>query len=126
MSLQTPLGKVRHHGSARSGTNHFWHQRLTAMANIPLVIFLIWLVISVSGASHAEAAAVIKQPLVSVGLLAVMVSFCWHMQLGMQVIIEDYVHSEPARILLLTANVLFSAGVAFLSMFAILKISFGA
>lgn len=126
MSLRTPLNKVRLYGSARSGTEHFWHQRLTAIANIPLTIFLIWLAISFSGAPHAEVVASISHPMIAFGLIAVIVSFAWHMRLGMQVVIEDYVHTDSRKILLVVLNNLFSSTIALMSIFAILKISFGA
>jgi len=125
MTLRTPLNKVRLYGSARSGTEHFWHQRLTAIANIPLTIFLLWLVIPLSGASHAEVVANIKHPLIAFGLIAVIISFTWHMRLGLQVVIEDYVHSDGRKLLLVVLNNLFCAMIALMSIFAILKISFG-
>jgi len=126
MTLRTPLNKVRNHGSAKSGTDHFWHQRLTAIANIPLTVFLVWLFISMSGASHADAVGMIKHPLVAAGLIAVIISFVWHMRLGMQIIIEDYVHGEGRKMAALIGNSLFSSLIALLAIFAILKISFGA
>jgi len=125
MTLRTPLNKVRLYGSARSGTEHFWHQRLTAIANIPLTVFLLWLVIPLSGASHAEVVANIKHPLIAFGLIAVIISFTWHMRLGLQVVIEDYVHSDGRKLLLVVLNNLFCAMIALMSIFAILKISFG-
>ncbi len=126
MTLRTPLNKVRLYGSARSGTDHFWHQRLTSIANIPLTIFLLWLVIPLSGASHAEVVTNIKHPLIAFGLIAVIISFTWHMRLGMQVIIEDYVHSDGRKLMLVVVNNLFCSMIALMSIFAILKISFGA
>ena len=126
VSFRTPLNKVRHHGSGKSGTEHFWHQRLTAIANIPLTIFLIWLLIAVSGANHAQVVAIIKHPIVAFGLIAVILSFVWHMRLGMQVVIEDYVHGPGMKIALLVANSMFSVFIALMSIFAVLKISFGA
>jgi len=125
MTLRTPLNKVRLYGSARSGTDHFWHQRLTSIANIPLTIFLLWLIIPLSGASHAEVVHNIKHPLIAFGLIAVIISFTWHMRLGMQVIIEDYVHSDGRKLLLVVFNNLFCSMIALISIFAILKISFG-
>jgi len=125
MTLRTPLNKVRLYGSARSGTEHFWHQRLTAIANIPLTIFLLWLVVPLSGASHAEVVANIKHPLIAFGLIAVIVSFTWHMRLGLQVVIEDYVHSDGRKLLLVVINNLSCSMIALMSIFAILKISFG-
>ena len=126
MPLRTPFTQVRLYGSARSGTDHFWNQRLTAIANIPLTVFLLWLVIPLSGASHAEVVASIKNPLIAFGLIAVIISFTWHMRLGMQVVIEDYVHGDGRKLLLVVLNNLFCSMIALMSIFAILKISFGA
>lgn len=126
MTLRTPLNKVRLYGSARSGTEHFWHQRLTSIANIPLTIFLLWLAISLSGASHSEVVTTIKHPLIAFGLIAVIISFSWHMRLGMQIVIEDYVHGDGRKLLLVVLNNLFCSMIALMSIFAILKISFGA
>ena len=123
--LRTPLGKVRGLGSAKEGTDHFWKQRLTALANVPLIAFFVWLVVSLNGASHAEVVAALSNPLVSLVLLAVMFSVCLHMKLGMQVVIEDYVHGEGAKIILIILNIFFCVSIGFASAFAILKLGFG-
>ena len=125
MTMRTPLNKVRHHGSAKSGTDHFWQQRLTAIANIPLTVFIIWLFLSFSGANHGEVVTAIKHPLIAFGLIATIISFVWHMRLGMQIVIEDYVHGT-AKMIMIIGNSLFCALIALMSIFAILKISFGA
>ena len=125
MTMRTPLNKVRHHGSAKSGTGHFWQQRLTAVANIPLTVFIIWLFLSFSGASHNEVITTIKHPLIAFGLIATIISFVWHMRLGMQVVIEDYAHGTTKMVMIIS-NSLFCALIALMSIFAILKISFGA
>ena len=126
MTMRTPLNKVRNLGASHTGTRHFWHQRLTSIANIPLVVFLLWLGISLAGAPHAQVVAAIRHPLIAAGLLAVIISFIWHMLLGMQVIIEDYIHGELAKFAGLIIIRLYSAGILLLSVFAIFKISFGA
>lgn len=126
MTMRTPLNKVRHHGSAKSGTTHFWQQRLSAIANIPLTLFLIWLVVSLSGADHSQVLATIGHPMIAFGLAATIISYVWHMRLGLQVVIEDYVHGHGTKLALIIANNLFSAFIALISLFAILKISLGA
>lgn len=125
MDMRTPLGKVRGLGSAKEGTEHFWRQRLTAVANVPLILFFIWLVVSLNGASHAEVVATLSSPLVSLVLLAVIFSVCLHMKLGMQVIIEDYIHGEGMKFALVILNIFFCTGVALASAFAVLKLGFG-
>lgn len=119
------LGKVRGLGSAKSGTEHFLMQRVTAVANLPLVIFLIYFILSHLGAPRAAVVASIKNPFCAVALSLPMVSILWHMRLGLQVVIEDYVHSEGRKLaaLLIINFATFILG-AF-ALFAILKMSFG-
>lgn len=123
--MTTPLKRVRGLGSARSGTHHFWHQRLTALANVPLVVFFVILMISLAGESHEVVLDRLASPWVAIVFILTMISVSYHMRLGMQIIIEDYVHGEPQRVLLLIANTFFALIVAAASIFAILKISFG-
>lgn len=124
--MRTPLKTARHLGSAKEGADHFWKQRVTAVANVFLGLFLVWLVASLAGADHATTKAKLANPLVALAILALIVSGTIHMRLGMQTIIEDYVHGEGAKIVCLMLNTFFAAFIALLSVFAILKISFGA
>jgi succinate dehydrogenase / fumarate reductase membrane anchor subunit len=125
MSMRTPLGRVRGLGSARSGTSHFWRQRLTAVANVPLVIAFVVILVSLIGRNHAAVVQIIGSPPVAIIMLLFILSITYHMRLGMQVIIEDYVHHEGHRIALLIGNTFFAIAVALSCAFAILKISFG-
>ncbi|MDQ0315207.1 succinate dehydrogenase, hydrophobic membrane anchor protein [Amorphus orientalis] len=125
VDMTTPLKRVRGLGSARSGTDHFWKQRLTALANVPLVIFFIVLFISMAGENYETVLDRLSSPVVAIVFILMIASVAYHMRLGMQVIIEDYIHGEPQRVLLLIANTFFSLIVAAASIFAILKISFG-
>ena len=125
MSMRTPLRQVRGLGSARSGTEHFWHQRLTAMANIPLTIGFVVVVASLMGRNHAAVVQILGSPFVAVLMLLFILSATIHMRIGMQVIIEDYVHDDFAKFTLLIANSIFAIVVALTSAFAILKLSFG-
>ena len=96
--IRTPLARVRGLGSAKEGTDHFWRQRVTAVANLFLVIFAVMLVLRLVGTDYAEARAVLANPLVTVALAMLIVSGVVHMRLGMQTVIEDYIHSEGMKV----------------------------
>ena len=123
--IRTPLGHVLGRGSARSGTGHFWRQRLTAVANIPLTIAVIVIFIMLLGSSQAAVARILGSPAVAVIMLLFVVSITTHMRIGMQVVIEDYVHDELAKFVLVMANTFFAIAVALTSIYGILKLSFG-
>ena len=124
-SLRTPLSRVRGLGSARSGTGHFWKQRLTALANVPLAICFIVIIARLAGADHPSAVAILSGPLTGILLLLFLLSGLVHMRIGMQVIVEDYVHEEGAKVLCLMLNTFFTVAVGLACVYAILKISFG-
>ena len=125
MSQRTPLAKVRGLGSAKEGTDHFWKQRLTAVSNFLLACFLVGLLIKLGGADHATVKRALAKPQIAIPLLLLVLSGVIHMRLGMQTIIEDYVHSEGRKVVALMLNSFFAIVVGLTSIFAVLKLSFG-
>jgi succinate dehydrogenase / fumarate reductase, membrane anchor subunit len=123
--LRTPLARVRGFGSARSGTEHFWRQRLTAVANVPLTIAFVVIVVSLLGRNHAYVVQILGSPLVAMLMLLFIGSSTYHMRIGMQVIIEDYVHDEAMKLMLVMLNTFFAIVVGLTAAYAIFKLSFG-
>ena len=124
-SMRTPLGRVRGLGSAKSGTEHFWLQRVTAVANVILTLIFLGVVISLFGKPYAAAMATLSHPLVAILMLLFIISGAVHMRLGMQVVIEDYIHGEGLKIAAVMANTFFAIAIGAACVFAVLKLSFG-
>lgn len=125
VNMRTPLGRVRGLGSAKSGTGHFWHQRLTAIANVPLTIAGIVIVISLLGRNHAAVAQTLGSPMIAIIMLLFIFSVVTHMRLGLQVVIEDYVHEDKMKLVLVIANTFYCVAIGLACAYAILKLSFG-
>ncbi len=123
--MATPLKRVRGLGTAHHGTETFWRQRLTAVANVPLVIFLILAIVTHIGASYANVHAFLARPLVALAFAALILSAAIHMRIGLKEMIEDYVHSEKVKLVAIMANNFFSFAVALASIYAIFKLSSG-
>lgn len=125
MSIRTPLARARGLGSAKSGTAHWWAQRVTAIALIPLIIWFVISIIVMTGSSHESVIAWIGNPLTAVLMILLIVAVFHHMQLGLQVVIEDYVHTrwmEIALILIVKGAALLLGAIGILS---VLKIAIG-
>ncbi len=125
MSMRSDLGKVRGLGAAHSGTEHFLMQRVTAVANVPLVIFILYFVISHLGAPRAAVLESLKNPLAAIALSLSIISITWHMKLGLQMVIEDYIHGHGTKMAALLANLFYASALAAIGLYAILKMSFG-
>jgi succinate dehydrogenase / fumarate reductase membrane anchor subunit len=124
-SMRTPLGRVRSLGSSHSGTRDFWRQRLTAVAMTLLIVPVIVIVMMLLGRNQAFARDILGQIPIAIILLLFIVASTWHMKIGMQVVIEDYVHSEKLKLASVMANNFFCIAVALASIYAILKLSSG-
>jgi len=124
-SMRTPMRVVRGLGAAHSGTTHFWHQRVTSVAAIPLTIGLLLIITALLGRSHAAVVQILGSPLVAIIMLLFIINTAYHMWIGMQEIILDYVHEDKLKLLSLMANTFFVVAVSLASVFAVLKLSFG-
>lgn len=124
--MRTPLAKVRGLGSAREGTGHFWKQRVSAVANVPLTLFFVGLIVALNGASYEETRATLANPFVGLLLGLTLFSGLYHMRLGMQIIIEDYVHGEGMKLVMLMLNTFFTITVGAAALYALIKLALGA
>ncbi len=125
MSLRTPLGRVRGLGSAMSGTEHWWHQKVTSIALVPLVIWFIVSIVALIGADYAVFVAWLRSPLVAIIMVLLLVATYYHMRLGLQMVIEDYVHDKALKLASRLAVDFFSFALAVAGIFAVLKLAFG-
>jgi succinate dehydrogenase / fumarate reductase membrane anchor subunit len=124
MTMRTPSSRVRGLGSAKGGTHHWWMQRLTAVALIPLGIWFVISMICLAGADHAAVSAWMARPLTAVLMLLLIVALFHHLQLGMQVVVEDYIHGEAAKMICLVGLKLGSVALGVAAAFAVLKVAF--
>ena len=124
-SMRTPLARVRSLGSSHSGTSDFWRQRLTAVAMTVLIVPVIVVVLMLIGSNQAGAKQIFSSLPIAIIMLLFIVASAWHMKIGMQVVIEDYVHDEKIKLASVMANNFFCIAVALASIYAILKMSSG-
>jgi succinate dehydrogenase / fumarate reductase membrane anchor subunit len=123
--MRTPLGRVRNLGAAHSGTGDFWRQRITAVATTLLIIPVLVIVFMLLGRNQAGAAQILGSAPIALIMLLFIIASVWHMKIGMQVVIEDYVHNEPLKLISIMANNFFCVTVALASFYAIFKLSSG-
>lgn len=124
-AMRTPLSKVRRLGAAGAGTRDFWNQRVNAIALAILTPPVIIILMALFGRGHAAAVQILALPLVAIILILFVVATVWHMKLGIQIVLEDYVHGEKIKLAAIIANNFFAAAVAFASLYALLKMSSG-
>jgi succinate dehydrogenase / fumarate reductase membrane anchor subunit len=125
IDMRTPLARVKGLGASGHGATHWWVHRLTAVSNVPLIIAFVIILAAMPGRSYAQAVATISHPLVAILLILCVLSVTNHMRMGMQIIIEDYVHDRGWKLLSMAANNFYAVVVAVACLWAILKISFG-
>lgn len=123
-TLETPLARARGTGSARAGAEHWWHERLSSVA---LLILFVWLIVSLlrlPALDHRGITEWLRDPLAAVPMLLLIAATFWHLKMGLQVIVEDYVHDEGNRFLALLLIAFAAVGGAAFAIFAVLKIAF--
>ncbi|WBO23540.1 succinate dehydrogenase, hydrophobic membrane anchor protein [Sphingomonas abietis] len=125
MGTGTGLGRVRGLGSARSGTHHWWLQRVTAVSNLILMIWFVVSIVRLPIVDHQAMVLWLKSPLVAVPMVLLVLSTFWHIRLGLQTFIEDYVHDEGNKIAVLLILNAYAFLCGALCVFSILKIAFG-
>ena len=126
MGHGTALGRVRGLGAAKSGTGHWWQQRVTAAGNLVLVLWFIVSLVRLPGLDYASVVLWLRQPVAAVPMLLLIVSVFWHFRLGVQVFIEDYLHAEGSKLLAILALNFYALAGAATAVFCVLKIALGA
>jgi len=122
----TDLGRVRGLGAAKSGVDHWWHQRVTAVANLGLLLWFVITLVRLPALDYATVVAWLRQPVAAIPMLLLIVSVFYHLRLGVQVFVEDYLHNEGTKLLALLMLNFYALGGAAAAVFAVLKIALGA
>ena len=125
MSFRTPIGRARGLGSGHEGVGHWKLQRLTAISNVPLVLWFIFSAVSLSGATYGEVAGWLASPVTATLMVLLVISVFYHAYLGTQVIADDYVHHRGARMATMIGLALGIFGLAVACIVAILRVSLG-
>jgi succinate dehydrogenase / fumarate reductase membrane anchor subunit len=123
--MRTSLGRVRGLGSARSGATHWWHERLTSVSTLILLVWFFVSLIRLPDLSYSTVTQWLAAPLAAVPMLLLIVSVFWHLASGLRVVVEDYIHEEGGKLFWLVAINFASLFAAALSLFAVLRIAFG-
>jgi succinate dehydrogenase / fumarate reductase membrane anchor subunit len=123
--METPIGRVRGLGSARSGAHHWWLERLTSISTLLLFVWFVVSLLRMPSLDYQSVAEWLAEPLVAVPMLLLIVSTFWHLKLGLQVVIEDYVHEEGMKFFSVTVLNFFAIALGALAFFSVLKIAFG-
>jgi succinate dehydrogenase / fumarate reductase membrane anchor subunit len=124
MTMETPLSRVRGLGSAQAGAEHWWHERLTSLATFLLFVWLIASLLRLPDFGHETIAEWLRQPLAAVPMLLLIVATFWHLKMGLQVIVEDYVHDEGGKLFWIALINFASIFGAALALFSVLKLAF--
>jgi succinate dehydrogenase / fumarate reductase membrane anchor subunit len=125
VSMRTPLARVKGLGAAGHGAEHWWLHRMTAVSNVPLVIAFVIIVASLAGTTYEQAIGIVSHPLVAILLILAIISVTNHMRLGMQIVIEDYVHDKGLKLAVLIANNFYAVIVAVACLYGIVKVGLG-
>ncbi len=123
--MRTSLGRVRGLGSARSGATHWWHERLTSVSTLILLVWFFVSLVRLPDLSYATVTQWLAKPLAAVPMLLLILSVFWHLASGLRVVVEDYVHEEGGKLFWLVAINFACLFAAALSIFAVLRIAFG-
>ena len=125
MGMETPIARVRGLGSAKSGAHHWWLERLTSVSTLLLFIWFLVAIFRLPNLDHATVVEWIASPIAAVPMLLLIVSTFWHLKLGLQVVIEDYVHEDGLKLFSITLLNFFVIALGALAFFSVLKIAFG-
>ena len=125
MRMETPIARVRGLGSARSGAGHWWYERLSSVSTLLLFVWLLVSILRLPALDYTTMIDWLSSPAAAVPMLLLIVSTFWHLKLGMQVVIEDYVHEDGTKLFAITLLNFFAIGLGATAFFSVLKIALG-
>lgn len=125
MRMETPIGRVRGLGSARSGTHHWWLERLTSVSTLLLFVWFLVALLRLPSLDHDTVTGWLGQPLAAAPMLLLIVSTFWHLKLGLQVVVEDYVHDGGLKAFSIILVNFFAIALGALAFYSVLSIAFG-